>query len=221
MGEHKFQPSKNAASPVLQGLHGFIPPLKTVPPFLTNFNGFAACFFPSKNGSSFTGSPRRYCLRKLGRPVARLPERPQRREDTPPAVQEAAMNNAVLLVLAVSVIAAGLVASLWENPPDGRFSRQRRAGIFHRLLAKLWRSVVLAAAWWVLNVVSPPATAIYEPALAVGQKFWPSYAERVAEFLEMELVPFLLLDFIVWPIAEDFLRAKLKAQREEENRSTP
>lgn len=30
-----------------------------------------------------------------------------------------------------------LVASLWENPRDGRSPRQRRGGIFHRLRADL------------------------------------------------------------------------------------
>ncbi len=34
---------------------------------------------------------------------------------------------------------------LWENPPDGRFSRQRRAGVFHRACAWL---VCEVCYWW-------------------------------------------------------------------------
>ena len=40
---------------------------------------------------------------------------------------------AVFLALSCSMV------SLWENPPDGRTPRQRRAGIFHRLLAAALR----------------------------------------------------------------------------------
>lgn len=78
--------------------------------------------------------------------------------------------------------------------------------------------LVLAAAWWVVNVVSPPATAIHDPVLAVGKKLWPSHAWQVADFVQMRLVPFLLFEFLAWPIAEDYLRAKWKAEVAEQNR---
>lgn len=81
----------------------------------------------------------------------------------------------------------------------------------------LHRSAVLAAAWWILNVVSPPATAIYDPAWRFVDQFIPGHGQRVASFLQMRLVPFLLLDFIAWPLAEDYLRAKWKAELAEQN----
>lgn len=86
------------------------------------------------------------------------------------------------------------------------------------VFAVFHRSVVLAAAWWILYVVSPPATAIYDPAWKFVDKFWPGYGQRVAGFLQMRLVPFLLLDFIAWPFAKDHLQAKWKAELDEQNR---
>lgn len=86
--------------------------------------------------------------------------------------------------------------------------------------ALVWfhRSAVLAAAWWILNVVSPPATAIYDPVWKFVDQLMPGHGQRVASFLQMRVVPFLLLDFIAWPLAEDHLRAKWKAELDEENR---
>lgn len=80
------------------------------------------------------------------------------------------------------------------------------------------RSVVLAAVWWYLNVVSPSATAIYDPVWKLVDQLMPGYGQRVASFLQMRLVPFLLLDFIVWPLAEDYLRDKWQAELDEANR---
>jgi len=79
------------------------------------------------------------------------------------------------------------------------------------------RSLVLVAAWWILNVVSPPATAIYDPVWKFVDRLMPGHGERVAEFLQMRLVPFLLLDFVAWPIAKEHLRAKWKAELDTEN----
>lgn len=48
------------------------------------------------------------------------------------------MTTRLHLVCGVVSVASCLTAlSLWENPPGGRFIRQRREGIFHRLLAAL------------------------------------------------------------------------------------
>ena len=78
----------------------------------------------------------------------------------------------------------------------------------------LHRVGVLVSAGWILWVVSPVADAFWVLAIWLGLRFWPRYAIRFAEFLQMRLVPFLLLDFLAWPLAKDYLRAKRDAETE-------
>lgn len=74
--------------------------------------------------------------------------------------------------------------------------------------------LVLPAAWWILYIVSPLADAFWSLAVWLGLRLWPAYAVRFANFLQMRLVPFLLLDFLAWPVAHVYLRAKVKAEEE-------
>jgi hypothetical protein len=78
--------------------------------------------------------------------------------------------------------------------------------------------LVLAAVWWELKIVTPSAVAIYDPAWKLIDRFFPEHGQRVASFLQLHLVPFLLFDFIVWPIAEDHLRAMWNAELADQNR---
>jgi hypothetical protein len=70
------------------------------------------------------------------------------------------------------------------------------------------------AAWWLVSVVSPVADAIWDAAVWLGLRCWPLYAIRFADFLQMRLVPFLMLDFLAWPVAHSLLRTKLQAEEE-------
>lgn len=79
-------------------------------------------------------------------------------------------------------------------------------------MRKISRLLVRPAAWWIVSVVSPVADAFWALAVWLGLRLWPAYAVRLANFLQMRLVPFLLLDFLAWPVAHAYLRAKWKAE---------
>ena len=117
------------------------------------------------------------------------------------------------LGLVLLAVASVTLASLWENLRDGRSPRQRRGGIFHRLLAKVSGWLVRVSVWWILRVVNPPADASYDLAWSVGRKLWPKYVEQVADFVQVWLVPTLMLDFLAWPFAYGYLRAKAEREK--------
>lgn len=81
----------------------------------------------------------------------------------------------------------------------------------------LFRFVILAAAWWYQRI-SFVRSVQFDPVWNLGKRFWPKHAYQVATFLELKLIPFLLADWLVWPIAKDYLQAKWKAEIEEQNR---
>lgn len=76
--------------------------------------------------------------------------------------------------------------------------------------------LVRSAVWWILRVVSPVAGVVYDLAYWLGSRLWFSHRYPVAEFLQMRLVPFVLLDFLAWPFAIDALRVKLAAEQQQE-----
>jgi len=73
--------------------------------------------------------------------------------------------------------------------------------------------LVRPAAWWILYVVSPIAGWAWSLAWFLVGPFSRLRAYRLASFLQMQLVPFLLLEFLVWSLAEDYLRAKLAKEK--------
>lgn len=85
--------------------------------------------------------------------------------------------------------------------------------------AGLGHTVVLVAAWWHVHIVSSISTAIYDPVWSFGKLFWPEHAQRFAGFLELKLLPFLLLDWLAWPVACNYLQAKWQVELDEQNRS--
>jgi hypothetical protein len=72
--------------------------------------------------------------------------------------------------------------------------------------------LVHLAVGWILYIVTPIAGAFWSLAIWLGLRLWPVHAVWFANFLQMRLVPFLLLEFLAWPLAYDFLRAKWKAE---------
>ncbi len=79
------------------------------------------------------------------------------------------------------------------------------------------RAFVLAVAWWYEHVELAAACEVRHWFEIVGQRLWPAHWQRVADVAE-QVVRNLLGDFIAWPIAEDHLRAKWEAWRQERNR---
>jgi len=64
-----------------------------------------------------------------------------------------------------------------------------------------------AAAWWILYMVTPPANVAFDLAWWLG-RYWPQHRQQVADFVQVWVVPSLLLDFIAWPFAYALLKAK-------------
>ncbi len=64
-----------------------------------------------------------------------------RTRTAPIRIAEVIMLSAFLVWSVLSFASLHKAGSLWENPPDGRPTRQRRAGVCHRLLAEL-------CYWW-------------------------------------------------------------------------
>ncbi len=126
------------------------------------------------------------------------------------------MGNTSMMALGFVLVGSYLSVSLWENPLGGRFIRQRQGGIFHRLLAALWRSFVVASAWWHQRVCM--GLVDYDTVWHFVDRFWPSHGQRVAHFVTIKLVPLLLLDWLAWPIAKDYLQNKWRAEDEIQNR---
>lgn len=125
--------------------------------------------------------------------------------------------NHVQLMLVVALLAGScFVPSLWKNPPEGRKPRQPQEGIFHRLLATLGRSLILAAAWWYEHVGSFSVWLAHWPA-ALSWRFSRSLSFKVDRFVQ-SLVCLLLADWLAWFIAREYLQARLERGASEDGR---
>ena len=124
----------------------------------------------------------------------------------------------VELVFGLVFVGCLWLFSLWENPPQWRTLRQTEGGIFHRQAAALWVRVVLAAAWWHENVASASCVPVCDFLNLLLKKIRPQYSSEIPNFIGLHVVPFLLLDFIVWRIAKDYLQDKWQTELEESNR---
>lgn len=78
--------------------------------------------------------------------------------------------------------------------------------------------VIHLAAWWYERVISPACSTVFDWFFVPGLRYWPRYAHPVANFFELRLVPFLLGAWLVWPIAEGYLRDKWEIELREANR---
>jgi len=78
------------------------------------------------------------------------------------------------------------------------------------------RLMVLAAAWWYLRATSISCTFGYWCFL-VGQRISPRSDNFYEKFFE-EAMRLLLVAWLAWPIAEDYLREKWEVERLEANR---
>ncbi len=76
----------------------------------------------------------------------------------------------------------------------------------------LWELFVLAAAWWYRRVCFDLLD--FDAVWNIGKRLWPVHAYRVADFITVRLVPFLLLDWLAWLIAEDCIRAQWDIENE-------
>jgi hypothetical protein len=106
--------------------------------------------------------------------------------------------------------------SLWENPPQWRMPRLTKGGIFHRQAAALWVRVVHAAAWWHCFIGGVSVELSHYPTKLLWPR-WSNLSGKVDNGLSA-LIRFLLLDWIAWPIAKEYLQDKWQAENEEANR---
>jgi hypothetical protein len=123
------------------------------------------------------------------------------------------MNTAFALgFLLVTVVT---FSGLWKNLFGGRKPRQRQKGIFHRLCVMLPHCAWLErfSVWWILKIVNPIANASFDLVFWLGRRLWPRHAQSAADFVQVWIVPSFLLDFLAWPFAYGFLKAKAKAEQ--------
>jgi len=130
----------------------------------------------------------------------------------------AAMNNPLVMVLVSLMLVSLSFACLWKTPPSLGREKRPSVGFYHRQSAKLWRSVVLAAAWWhccVSGVAGDVHDFFFVPLLRRGH---PRLASLIGNFVSMQLLSFLSFQWFAWLIAKDHLQAKWQAELDEDNR---
>jgi len=128
------------------------------------------------------------------------------------------MNNPLVMFLAALVLVSLSFACLWKTPPSLGREKRPSAGFYHRQSAKLWRSVVLASAWW-HNCVSGVAGDVHDFFFVpLWRRGHPQTASLVGNFFSMRLLPLLSFQWFAWLIAKDYLQAIWQAELDEQNR---
>jgi hypothetical protein len=85
---------------------------------------------------------------------------------------------------------------------------------YRGLLGRLWVAVMPAAAWWYENVINNAAASSYDPIWHTVDRFAPGRGQQVAGFLAVSVIPKLLGEWPVWPIARSYLYAKWELEDE-------
>lgn len=127
------------------------------------------------------------------------------------------MNNPLVMFLVSLVLVSLSFARLWKTPPSLGREKRPSAGFYHRQSAKLWRSVVLASAWW-HNCISGVAGDVHDFFFVpLWRRGHPQTASLVGNFFSMRLLPLLSFQWLAWLIAGDYLRAKWQDELDAEN----